>query len=313
MNNFNLDILGCGSATPGMRHMPSSQVVEHRGRLFMIDCGEGAQLSMRRFHLNFNRLGHIFISHLHGDHCFGLPGLLSTFALHAKSGTLVIHMFREGIKAMKPYVDFFLPDPTFDIVYEPFEPTDGVIYEDTSLTIEAFPLYHRVKCSGFIFREKPKPRHLLSDMIKFYGIPIKELAAIKAGADFTAADNRVIPNSRLTTDPTPAISYAYCSDTAADKRVAEAVAGVDVIYHEGTYDHTMAALAAARGHSTARQAAEIASRAAAKTLILGHYSKRYRDDSVLIEEARNLFPQTIGANEGMVIPLDAPHKNHIVK
>lgn len=301
MEKFEVNILGCGSAVPTPRHNPASQVVNFRDNLLMIDCGEGAQKMMRMMGLKFARLNHIFISHLHGDHCLGLPGLLSTLGLHERTGTVTIHLPAEGVEVMKAMTDFFCRQSPFDIVFNPIEGDGGVLVDTPSLTVEAFPLYHRVCCYGFVFREKPRLRHLRGDMIKFHDIPIRELQAIKEGCDFLKDDGTVVLNSVLTTDPMPARSYAYCSDTMFDPRVAEAVKGVDLLYHEATYASDLAKDARERGHSTAAEAGRIAAMAGVKRLMIGHYSKRYTDFQVLVEDARSEFEAVIGANEGLVI------------
>lgn len=300
---FDLNILGCGSATPTMRHNPSSQIVNFRDKLFMIDCGEGAQVMMKRRGLKFSRLSHIFISHMHGDHCFGLPGLLSTMSLHEKGGTVTVHMQPEGIKVMEPMIRYFCDNTAYDLRFEPL-PRRGVVYEDDGLTVETFPLYHRVPCNGFIFREKPSLLNLRGDMVRFHQIPVRQLHAIKCGEDFVKDDGTVVPNSYLTFPPRHPVSYAYCSDTVMDRRVAESVSGVDVLYHESTYADDQEVKAAQRGHSTARQAAEIAAMAGVRHLILGHYSKRYRDLSPLLAEAREKFPAVTLSDEGLVLDLN---------
>lgn len=303
MAKFQINILGCGSATPTPLHNPSAQVIDFRDNLMMVDCGEGAQHMFRKMGLRFSRLNHIFISHLHGDHFFGLPGLLSTLGLHERTGSLTIHMPAAGLQQMKNFTDFFIRESPFEIVYEPLEGKGGTILETPALTVDAFPLYHRVPCYGFLFREKQKPRHLRGDMIKFYRIPVSKLQAIKEGADFITDEGRVIPNAALTTDADPTVSYAYCSDTMYDPRVAEAVRGVDTIYHEATYLSDLAAQARERGHSTAADAARVAREAAARQLIIGHYSKRYTDLQPLVDEAAAIFPNVTPANEGLKIDL----------
>jgi ribonuclease Z len=281
-------------------------VVDFRDKLFMIDCGEGAQSWFRRMGLKFSRLGHIFISHLHGDHVFGLPGLLSTMSLHDVQGTVTIHIFKEGAELLKSWMDFFNRQSSFEIIYDIIEPGERrVIYEDSGLTVETFPLYHRIPCTGFIFREKPKARHLRGDMVKFLGIPVSQLQAIKNGADYVKPDGTVVPNDRLTTPADPSVSYAYCSDTMYDKRVARDVAGVDTIYHEATYHSSLEATARERGHSTSLQAAVTARDAGASRLIIGHFSKRYvQGEQPLLEEAVAVFPSTVLANEGLRIDLE---------
>lgn len=269
----------------------------------MVDCGEGAQLAMRRMRLKFSRLNHIFLSHLHGDHVLGLPGLLSTLSLQGKTGKVTVHTFPEGIEILRSVTEFFCREPGFEIIWEPVDPRGGVVYEDDALTVTAFPLYHRVPCVGYILREKPKSRHLIGDMVKFYNIPVSKLHGIKNGEDFVTDEGILIPNSRLTTDPDPSVSYAYCSDTLYDPRVAKAVQGVDVIYHEATYIDADAGKAHERGHSTASEAALIAKAAGAKKLILGHYSKAYENEESHLAEARAIFPETILATEGLTVDL----------
>lgn len=303
MADFKVNILGCGSATPSLRHMPSCQVVDHRDRLMMVDCGEGAQLAMRRMRLKYSRLNNIFISHLHGDHCLGLPGLLSTMALHDIEGTVTVHTFAEGAELFERIINFFCRERSYDLRFNIIKPERAVIYEDKSLTVETFPLYHRVPCVGYIFREKPKLRHINREMVDFYKVPVAMMHSIKEGADFVLPDGTVVANERLTTPAEPAYSYAYCSDTVYNPLVAEAVKGVDVVYHEATYTDDDAEKARQRGHSTAGEAAKIALEAGAKKLIIGHYSKSYADESGHIADACRIFPATIAANEGLTIDI----------
>lgn len=303
MADFKVNILGCGSATPSLRHMPSCQVVDHRDRLMMVDCGEGAQLAMRRMRLKYSRLNNIFISHLHGDHCLGLPGLLSTMALHDIEGTVTVHTFAEGAELFERIINFFCRERSYDLRFNIIKPERAVIYEDKSLSVETFPLYHRVPCVGYIFREKPKLRHINREMVDFYKVPVAMMHSIKEGADFVLPDGTVVANERLTTPAEPAYSYAYCSDTVYNPLVAEAVKGVDVVYHEATYTDDDAEKARQRGHSTAGEAAKIALEAGAKKLIIGHYSKSYADESGHIADACRIFPDTIAANEGLTIDI----------
>ncbi len=305
MAQFQINYLGCGSATPTLRHLPSCQVIDYRDNLFMVDCGEGAQLSMRRQRLKFSRLGHVFLSHLHGDHCLGLPGLISTLALTGKDGgEMTVHTTADGAAMLRQLLGFFCRDMPFDVRYEVFDPKGSeTVFESDSLTVSTFPLYHRVPCTGFLFTEKPKTRHLKGDMVRFYNVPLREYAAIKAGADFVTPGGRVIPNAVLTSDETPSVSYAYCSDTVYDERVARSIEGVDTLYHEATYTDDYLGRARQRGHSTASQAARIALLAGARQLVLGHFSKRYADEEAHLKEARAIFPTTILAREGLVLEL----------
>lgn len=306
-SKFELNILGCGSATASLRHFPSCQVLNIRDNLFMIDCGEGAQLQLRKMSLKYARLGHIFISHLHGDHCFGLPGLVSTMALLGKTGEITIHTFAEGQRIFGEILGFFCRELPFNVRFNIISPTsDQVIYEDDAITVRSFPLFHRVPTVGFMFAEKPKPRHIRGDMAKYYGVPHYMMNELRMGADYTIADGTVIPNDVLTSPADPCVSYAYCSDTVRARRVAEAVKGVDWLYHEATYDASLGEKARARGHSTSADAARTAQEAGAKHLILGHFSKRYNSTRPLVDEARAIFPSTIAAEECLTIDLAAP-------
>lgn len=288
-----------------MRHLPSCQVIDFRDNLFMVDCGECAQLSLRRMQLKFSRLNHIFISHLHGDHCLGLTGMISTLALTGRNGgEITIHTFKEGAEIFSRMLDFFCRERPFEIRYNIITPgATETLFDNDSLSVTAFPLYHRIPCSGFIFREKEKPRHLNGEMLRFHDIPLSRYQAIRDGADFTTPDGRTIPNSHLTTAPDPAVSYAYCSDTMFNTKVAYAIAGVDTVYHEATYTETFHEKARSRGHSTAAEAARIAKLAGANRLVLGHYSKRYKDESGHLAEAREIFPNTILSYEGLKLDL----------
>lgn len=305
MAQFRINYLGCGSATPTLRHLPSCQVVDFRDNLFMVDCGECAQLSVRRQRLKFTRLNHIFISHLHGDHCLGLPGLISTLALTGKDGgEIVIHTFKEGKEIFQRMLGFFCREMPFDIRYELIDPkATSVLLDNDALTVTSFPLYHRVPCCGFMFAEKPKLRHLRGDMVRFHNVPVKEYRAIKEGHPYVTPDGRTIANELLTTPADPSVSYAYCSDTVYDERVAKSVEGVHTLYHEATYTSEYADKAHSHGHSTAAEAARIARLAGARQLVLGHFSKRYDDETLHLEEARAIFPDTVIASEGMKLDL----------
>ena len=287
-----------------MRHLPACQVIDYRGNLMMIDCGEGAQLSMRRMGLKFSRLNHVFLSHLHGDHCLGLPGLLSTLALHQKGGTVTVHTSADGAEILSRIMDFFCRERTYSLEFNILDPSKRqVALETNALTVEAFPLRHRVPCMGFLFREKEKTRHLRGDMAKFYQIPVSQLKAIKDGADYVTPEGTIVANDRLTTPADHAASYAYCSDTVYMPSLAETVKKVDLLYHEATYADDATAKAHERFHSTASEAARTALAAEAGQLLLGHFSKAYNDESQHLAQARAIFPATEAAREGMVINL----------
>ncbi len=304
MTRFELNILGCGSAKPTQRHLPSCQVLNVRDNLMMIDCGEGAQLAMRRQRLKFSRLGHIFISHLHGDHCFGLPGLISTMALGERTGDLVIHILPDGQRLLQPVLDYFCREMPFRVRFNIISTRSAIIYEDSAITVKSFPLAHRVPCVGFLFSEKSKMRHINPEATGRWQVPHYAMHSLRQGKDYVTPDGVVVPNENLTLPADASHSYAYCSDTKYSQRVINAVSGTEWLYHEATYADAEATKARHRYHSTARQAAQVASQAGVRQLILGHYSSQYSNESLLLAEAREVFPHTRLAAEGMTVNLN---------
>jgi ribonuclease Z len=304
MEKFEVNILGCGSALPTTRHFASSQVVNIREKLFMVDCGEGAQLQLRRSKLKFTRLNHIFISHLHGDHCFGLMGLISTFGLLGRTATLHIYAHEDLEKLLAPQLEYFCKGMTYEVAFHFINPNKAeVIYDDRSVSVTTIPLKHRIPTCGFLFQEKQTPNHIIRDMVDFYHVPVFELNRIKNGEDYVTPDGTVVPNHRLTTPSDPPRSYAYCSDTAYLKSIIPQIKGVDLLFHEGTFAQCDAARAKETYHTTAAQAAEIALEAEAKQLVIGHFSARYEDESILLKEAQAIFPSTLLAKENLRITL----------
>ena len=294
-----MHILGCGSALPTLQHNASSQIVELREKLFMIDCGEGTQIQLRRSRIHFSKIIAVFISHLHGDHCFGLPGMISTFGMTGRTAPL--HVYAPA--AFEPILDqtlsFFCQGLEFKVVFHAVDTTQNkVVYEDRSLTVETIPLQHRIDCCGYLFREKPILPHIRRDMIDFYKIPISQINNIKAGANWVTAEGEVIANSRLTTPAEPARSYAYCSDTRYIKTLHELVKGVSTLYHESTYSAEDAERARLYWHSTSQDAAKVARDASVGKLLLGHFSARYNNESQLLEEAKEIFPNSYLTCEG---------------
>ncbi len=304
MERFELNILGCGSALPTTRHFGSSQVINLRDKLYMIDCGEGAQIQFRSLQLNFNRLNHIFLSHLHGDHCFGLPGLLSTLGLLGRSGELVIHAQPDAERIFQPLLNYFCKELPYPVRFNSFDPSKhSLILEDRTVRVYSIPLKHRVPTCGFLFEETPKSPHIIREMIDFFQVPVSRLAAIKNGADFVTSEGEVIPNNRLTRPAVPPKKYAYCSDTAYSEKIVPVIEGVDLLYHEATFREEDIARAKETFHSSARQAAQIAQQAKVKRLMIGHFSARYPDTSILLQEAREIFPETIVAREGLTVSI----------
>lgn len=299
MEPFKVHILGCGSALPTLQHNASSQIVELREKLFMIDCGEGTQIQLRRSRIHFSKIIAVFISHLHGDHCFGLPGMISTFGMTGRTAPL--HIYAPA--AFEPILDqtlsFFCQGLEFKVVFHAVDTTQNkVVYEDRSLTVETIPLQHRIDCCGYLFREKPILPHIRRDMIDFYKIPISQINNIKAGADWVTPEGEVIANCRLTTPAEPVRSYAYCSDTRYIKTLHELVKGVSTLYHESTYSAEDAERARLYWHSTSQDAARVARDASVGKLLLGHFSARYNNESQLLEEAKEIFPNSYLTREG---------------
>lgn len=304
MANFNIHILGCGSALPTTRHMASSQVIDLRDKLYMIDCGEGTQIQMRRMRIRFNKILHIFITHLHGDHCFGLPGLISSLGMLGRTGDLVIHGPSELKEYLTPITNLFLKHLPYSVRLNLIDPTQhALVMEDRSVQVYSIPLKHRIPCCGYLFVEKPKESHLIREMIDFYQVPVRCLKDLKKGEDYITPEGKIIPNERLTRPADPPKRYAYCSDTTFSPEIVPLIEGVDLLYHEATFCETEKARSKETFHSTARQAAEIANMAHAKQLVIGHFSARYDNLTPLLEEAKAIYPETIMADEGMVLSL----------
>lgn len=304
MEIFDVHILGCGSALPTTRHNSTAQVVNVRDKLFMIDCGEGTQMQFRKTKLKFTRLNHIFISHMHGDHCFGLPGLISTFGLLGRTAELCIHAPQEMEGYLLPILDFFCQNLPYKVTLIPFDTKKPqVIYEDRSLIVTTIPLRHRIPCCGFLFEEKPTPNHIIRDMVDFYKVPISWMNRIKNGADYITPDGDIVPNSRLTVPAESPRKYAYCSDTIYHEPIIEQIRGVDLLFHEATFVQKDLPRARQTYHSTAQQAAQIALAADVKRLLIGHFSARYDGDTLFLEEASVTFSKCELAKEGLCISI----------
>ena len=302
--NFELNILGCGSAKPTTRHQPTSQILNVRGKFFMIDCGEGVQAQMQKMGLSMMNIGHIFISHNHGDHVFGLPGLVGTMDLLGRTAELHVH----GPLQVGDFIDFLLKTFYTDIGYKLiFHPVDvhqhKLVYEDRSITVYSIPLQHRLPTCGYLFKEKPGLPHIRREMIDAFNIPVSQINNIKAGASWTTEDGTIIPHERLTTPAKPPRSYAYCSDTVYLPELKDILHGVTLLYHEATYMHERALRAEQTRHTTALQAAMLARDAKVEQLCVGHFSASLKDENALLHEAQSVFPNTILANEGLVVSI----------
>ena len=298
MQPFKVRILGCGSALPTLKHFASSQIVDIRGKTFMVDCGEGTQVQIRKTRIHFNKVMAVFISHLHGDHCFGLIGMISTFGMLGRTAPLHVYAPKELEGMLKQQMDFFCKGLEYEVFFHSVDTTkNAVVYEDKGVSVQSIPLAHRIPCCGYMFTEKPTLPHIRRDMIDFYNIPECYRNNIKNGADWTTPEGNVIPNSALTFPGDKPRSYAYCSDTKYISTLYEELMDVDLLYHEATYASDNEHRAELYYHSTARQAATVALKANVKKLILGHFSARYDDEKILLEEARSVFPNTFLTNE----------------
>ena len=301
---FRVSVLGCGSAFPSPRRYASSQLVQADGNYFLMDCGEGAQLQLRRFGLKMQRIQHVLISHIHGDHVFGLPGLLSTFNLLGRKSDLHIYAHAELRKPLMQNVYSFMHELTYRIIFHTLSKTEKVLlYEDRKWEVFSFPLVHRIPVCGFFIRQKPALPHLRKLVRERYEIPSYQIPLIKAGADFTTQSGEVIANSELTLPASPSSSYAYCTDTLPLAGAVPFYAGSTLLYHEATFLESDRSLAEATFHSTAADAGRLASAAGASCLMLGHYSARYPDTALLVDEAKASFPNVIAASDGLQLEI----------
>lgn len=299
---FGVTILGNNSALPAYDRHPTSQVVTIGQFQFLVDCGEGTQMQLARYKIRRSRINHIFISHLHGDHYFGLPGLITSLGLLGRNTDL--HLYAPPL--LKPVLDLILQGADTQLAYKlHFHPllSEGILAEDTKFTVECFPVFHRIECWGFIFREKKKPRKIDKQKISRYHLSPTSLQRLRAGEDIVTESGEIILNAAMTVPNTPAKSYAYCADTVFNVLIADKVKKVTLLYHETTYLKDLEERARNRFHSTANQAAQIALKANAENLIIGHFSSKYEALDAFLEEAREVFPATDLAIEGVTYRL----------
>lgn len=300
-----LTILGCYAATPRTLSNPTSQVLEIKNRVFLIDCAEGTQVQLRKSKIKFSKINHIFISHLHGDHFYGLIGLISTFMLLNRENDLHIY----GPKGIKEIILLQLRASDsysgYNLYFHELTSKESVtVFEDEKVIVKTIPLSHRIYTNGFLFQEKNIERKLNFETIENYTIDKVYFNKIKFGGDITLDDGTVIPNSELSFPPLPVKSYAYCSDTKYDEKIIPIIQNVDYLYHESTFLESEEALSEKTMHSTAKQAATIASKAQVKNLILGHYSTRYSSIELFKEEAQTIFSSVHLAEDGKEFSLD---------
>lgn len=294
-----LTILGCYAATPRTFTNPTSQILEIKNRLFLIDCGEGTQVQLRKNKIRFSKINHIFISHLHGDHFFGLVGLVSTFSLLNRTTDLHIY----GPKGIKEIIKLQLrlsnSWTNYGLFFHELESLESeIVFEDEKVLVQTIPLKHRVYTNGFLFQEKIGERKLNLDAVQNYEIDSCYYQKIKNGKDITLEDGRVIENDKLTFDPIPTKSYAFCSDTVYHEAIIPIIANSTVLYHESTFLQSEENLAKKTLHCTAKEAATIALKADVGQLILGHYSTRYEKIELFKDEAETVFPEVLLADDG---------------
>ena len=303
--NFSVTVLGSNSAIPANGRFPSAQVVNIQEQLFLIDCGEGTQIRMSDFKIKRSKINQIFISHLHGDHIFGLPGLLNSFALNGRKEPLEIF----SPKGLERLTDLIFETTgahqSFDIIFHEVDTElHKLIFQNEIVKVYSIPLQHRIPTTGFLFKEKLFPKNIIPEKIIEYDIPFSKINEIKRGADFTPDEGFVIPNAELVFESKSPRSFAYCSDTSYFEKIIPFIKNVDLLYHEATYMEDKVEVSKERGHSTAMEAAKIARLSGAKQLMLGHFSNRYKNLNPLLEEAKEVFENSILAIEGEVIKID---------
>jgi ribonuclease Z len=296
---FEVTILGCGAAAPTTKHNPSAQVVNVHDKLFLVDCGEGTQMQLRHQRIKFQRIHHIFISHLHGDHYLGLVGLICSFHLLGRKSELHIYGpddLKTLIEINLKLSDTFL---NFPLIFHATEPkVTTLLYEDATLTVESIPLKHRIECTGFLFREKEHVPRIKKARVIEHRLQPTQVLALKRGESVVLSSGEELTSAEACHATPERRSYAYCSDTAYKEDLVDQLKGVDLLYHEATFIESEAERAKFTFHSTAKQAATIAQKAEAKELLLGHFSSRYKSEQAFLEEASEIFPNTLLADEG---------------
>jgi ribonuclease Z len=297
--SFKITILGSSGALPAYGRHPASQLVEIQNRSFLVDCGEGTQMQLMRLQVNFHRVNHIFISHLHGDHYLGLMGLIFTMHLQRRVNDLHVYSHRGLDEIITTHLRYSRSAPGFKIIFHLLEKgIKEIIFEDEVLTVETIPLSHKIRCSGFLFKEKTKPRRIDKTRLP-EGLLIQQVAGLKNGHDVHDESGALLyKNESLTFEPRKSRSYAYCSDTVFDEGLVSQLKSIDLLYHEATFMTDEESKARETKHSTAKQAAMIAKLAEVDKLLVGHFSARYKDLTPILEEAKSIFANTELAIEG---------------
>ena len=303
--SFSITILGSSSALPTAKRFPTAQLINVNERFFLLDCGEGTQMQLRKFRIRFGKINHIFISHLHGDHVFGLFGLISSFSLLGRKNSLHIYG-PPGIKnILLGHLQMFSMELVFTLdIHELAPKRHQQVFEDKSLTIFAFPLKHRITTMGYIFLEKDAELNIKKEAISKYNLSLANITKIKKGDDYQTPDGILVPNAELTKPPYKQRKYVYCTDTRPLKKIIELAKNADVLYHEATFLDRDKYLARDTGHSTTVQAATAAKEAGVGRLIIGHFSARYKDQVQHLKEAREIFSETVIAEDGVTFSIE---------
>jgi ribonuclease Z len=306
--SFSLTVLGSSSAIPTTKRFPTAQVLNVHERFFLIDCGEGTQVQLRRFSINLSKINHIFISHLHGDHVFGLYGLFSSYNLMDRKRDLHIYAHKDFEITLNHYRSQFGKELSYQIIFHSFTADKPYqIYSDKHMTVDTLPLRHSIPTVGFIFREKPGLLNIRKDFIEEYHPGIKDIRNIKEGHDYVADDGIVIQNRYLTLPPVIPRSFAFCTDTSYFSRLIDCLRNIDLLYFEATFSDKDKKLARNTGHSTSVQAATLAKLACVGKLLIGHFSTRYKSVESLLNEARAIFPSTFAVEDGDTYSLSRMH------
>jgi ribonuclease Z len=301
---FKITILGSNSAIPTLKRNPTAQHINHNQRIFLVDCGEGTQMQLRRYRLKIQRISQIFISHLHGDHYFGLIGLISTMHLLGRNDELHVYGPEQLDHILRIQLEASQTELCYPFHFHAIDPdTHETIFENERLTVSTIPMDHRVPTCGFLFREKPGNRKLIREKINELNIPSDQIMKIKKGGDYVDEKGNIHKNEILTSEPYPVRSYAYCSDTKYHEPVIPIIRNADLLYHEATFLKDRATVASEKYHSTAVEAATIAKKAAVKKLMIGHFSNRYDNVEELLMEARDVFENSFLAKEGQSFEL----------
>jgi ribonuclease Z len=301
---FSVTILGSGAAIPLTHRNPSAQLINVHGQFILFDCAEGTQVQLRRQHISLQKIDHIFISHLHGDHYFGLMGMITTLHLLGRENELHLYAYHQLEEIIRMHLHASQTVLRYPLIFHAINPEqNGMIMDSQHATISTIPMNHNFPTCGFLVREKEAKPNIRKDFLVGKKLENEDYRKIKDGADYIDQDGKVYPNADITRPPRTPRSYAYCSDTAYDESIAALVKGVDVLYHEATFMDDRKEDAAAKYHATAKQAAMIAKLAGAKKLVLGHFSARYKELDGLLAEAKEVFPDSVLAEEGTTLTL----------